>query len=132
MKFLVGLHLLALPLAMFVLSHQTWPQPARPLCFGLAFSDAGFLALWGALGKSWPGLRLIGVTLGMAGLSAFMTFADGIGPEESAAAGQVVVMVRSIASSGIKAVVFKMHQRILFRRVGVFQIAPARSMTSPA
>lgn len=103
MKLLIGLHLLALPLAIFVLSRQTWPQPARPLCIGLAFSDAGFLALWGALGKSWPGLRLIGVTLGMAGLSAFMTFADGIGPEELGTNSSLILLPAGIILFGLLA-----------------------------
>lgn len=96
MKLLISLHLLALPLAMFVLSCQTWPQPARPLCFGLAFADAGLLALWGAHGKSRLWFRLVVATLGLACLSAFTTFADSKGFQELVTNSSLILLPAGI------------------------------------
>ena len=88
MKSLIGLHLLALPLAMFVLSRQTSPQPARPLCFGLAF--------WGVLGKRRPWFRLVGATLGVVSVGALTAFGLDESPQRIVTNASLILLTAGI------------------------------------
>jgi hypothetical protein len=95
-KLLIGLHLLALPLAMYVMSCQTWPQPGRPLCFGLAFSDAGLLVLWGALGKSRLWFRLFGAMLGVVSVGALTAFGLDESPQRIVTNASLILLTAGI------------------------------------
>lgn len=92
-KTLVGLHLVALPLLLFIASRQTWPQLMRPFCFGLALSQCGLLAVWAAFGQGWPRFRTAVAAVGVSCIAAATTFALDREPERAATNASLVALI---------------------------------------
>ncbi|HVX15937.1 MAG TPA: hypothetical protein VHC22_32435 [Pirellulales bacterium] len=114
-RLLIGLHLVALCLVTFAVSRQSWPQPARPFYLGLVFSEASFLALWGASARRRRWLRLCRAIVGLALLAAATAFAVATSPHQSVTITALVVVPASV-------VFFILHARRL--KKGLSLIAP--------